>query len=85
MHPLVYEEDNLTETYTVEEPSLISAGDQYVNSTMSVFILWLSALIIGSIFQFIKLPNLLGMWLTLFVYLTIHDANSPMTVVFPLL
>ncbi|KHN72858.1 Sodium/hydrogen exchanger 9B1 [Toxocara canis] len=68
MHPLVYEEDNLTETYTVEEPSLISAGDQYVNSTMSVFILWLSALIIGSIFQFIKLPNLLGVLLTGIAY-----------------
>lgn len=65
MHPLVYEEDNATETYTEQEQSFMSTRDQYVNSTMSIFILWLSSIIIGSIFQFIRLPNLIGMLLRL--------------------
>uniref|UniRef100_F1L2F0 Sodium/hydrogen exchanger-like domain-containing protein 1 n=1 Tax=Ascaris suum TaxID=6253 RepID=F1L2F0_ASCSU len=68
MHPLVYEEDNSTETYTEQEQSFMSTRDQYVNSTMSIFILWLSSIIIGSIFQFIRLPNLIGVLLTGIAY-----------------
>uniref|UniRef100_A0A914RWD9 Cation/H+ exchanger transmembrane domain-containing protein n=1 Tax=Parascaris equorum TaxID=6256 RepID=A0A914RWD9_PAREQ len=46
----------------------MSTRDQYVNSTMSIFILWLSSIIIGSIFQFIRLPNLIGVLLTGIAY-----------------
>ncbi|VDN25351.1 unnamed protein product [Gongylonema pulchrum] len=66
IHPIKYMEENITWPETsggeneLETQPLLSEVDQHINSALSVFILWLAALTVGSIFTLCRLPNIIG-------------------------
>ncbi|VDP11438.1 unnamed protein product [Onchocerca flexuosa] len=66
IHPIKYQGENITwlempsNGAEVEAKTVLSQVDRHINSALSVFILWLVALSIGSLFTLCRLPNIIA-------------------------
>ncbi|OZC10266.1 transporter, CPA2 family [Onchocerca flexuosa] len=82
IHPIKYQGENITwlempsNGAEVEAKTVLSQVDRHINSALSVFILWLVALSIGSLFTLCRLPNIIGVLLTGIAFKNIPFLNN---------
>uniref|UniRef100_A0A2K6W2M4 Na_H_Exchanger domain-containing protein n=1 Tax=Onchocerca volvulus TaxID=6282 RepID=A0A2K6W2M4_ONCVO len=82
IHPIKYQGENITwlemlsNGAEVEAKAVLSQVDRHINSALSVFILWLVALSVGSLFTLCRLPNIIGVLLTGIAFKNIPFLNN---------
>ncbi|VDN03302.1 unnamed protein product [Thelazia callipaeda] len=82
IHPIKYEEENITWPETTgakidgHTHAMLSRVDLHINSALSIFILWLAALAVGSLFTLCHLPNIIGVLLTGIAFKNIPFMND---------
>uniref|UniRef100_A0A915PPR1 Cation/H+ exchanger domain-containing protein n=1 Tax=Setaria digitata TaxID=48799 RepID=A0A915PPR1_9BILA len=82
IHPIKHQEENISwleiprSQTEIAAKIMLSQIDLHINSALSMFILWLAALPVGSLFTLFRLPSIIGVLLTGIAFKNIPFMNN---------